>query len=170
MSTSTSASAPSIDGTPLCVADYEPLAAVRTAVDVWDYISGGSGAEQTLAANRASYGRWALRPRGLVDVSRCDPSTTLLGDAVAAPIGVAPMAYHRLLHPEGEVATARAAGGAGLPLIASIFASRTLEDMAAATSAPLWLQLYWLRDRGALRDLVTRAAAAGFRALVLTVD
>lgn len=80
------------------------------------------------------------------------------------------MAYHRLVDPEGETATARAAGRAGALLVAGIFASRTLEDIAAAATGPLWLQLYWLRRRDALAALVDRAGAAGYRAQVLTVD
>src|SRR5690606_15093152 len=116
------------------------------------------------------FDRWRLRPRVLVDVSTCDVTTELLGAAVAAPIGIAPTAYHRLFHPGGEVATARAAGEAGVLFIASLFASQTLEEIAAAATGPLWLQLYWLRRRGMLLELTKRAEAAGYRALVLTVD
>lgn len=155
----------------LTVADYESMARRKLPADVWDYICGGSGDEQTLAANRAAFGRVALCPRALVDVSRPDPATTLLGSALAAPIGVAPMAYHRLADPEGEVATARAAGAARLLLVVSPFASRSLEEVAAAASGgPLWMQVYWLRQREVVLDLVGRAEAAGYRAIVLTVD
>lgn len=80
------------------------------------------------------------------------------------------MAYHQLAHPAGEVATARAAGEVGALLTVSMFASRTLEDIAAAATGPLWLQLYWLKRRDLLVDLIHRAEATGFRALVLTVD
>ncbi|HKT05781.1 MAG TPA: alpha-hydroxy acid oxidase, partial [Rugosimonospora sp.] len=120
--------------------------------------------------NRAALARRALRPRFLVDVSTCDLSGTLLGARLAAPLGVAPMAYHRLVHPDGEVATARAAGAAGALLVVSPFASRSIEDIAAAASGPVWLQLYWLHRREALVDLVARAEAAGYGAIVLTVD
>ncbi len=146
------------------------MAAARLTPDVWDYLRGGSGAESTLAANRTAFGRFALRPRCLVDVSHPDPSTVLLGTRLATPIGVAPMAYHRLVHPEGEVAVARAAGDAGALFVVSIFASRLLEEIAAAATGPLWLQLYWLRRRDLLVDLIARAQAAGFGAIVLTVD
>jgi 4-hydroxymandelate oxidase len=156
--------------TPLTVEEYEALARQRLPADLWQYVAGGSGAERTLAANRDAYARLALRPRFLVDVSRCEQGTTLLGSRLAAPIGVAPMAYHRLVHPEGEVATARAAGEAGQLFVVSMFASRTLEEIAAAASGPLWLQLYWLRRRGIVLELVRRAEAAGYRAIVLTVD
>jgi 4-hydroxymandelate oxidase len=149
---------------------FEESARVRVPADAWDYIQGGSGAEWTLGANRAQFDRFVLRPRMLTDVSACDLATRLLGSTLAAPLGVAPMAYHRLVHDEGEVATARAAGEAGALFILSIFASRSIEDVAAAATGPLWLQLYWMRRAGVLEDLVERAQAAGFRALVLTVD
>lgn len=159
-----------MDAHPISVAEFEPLARQRIAADVWDYLAGGSGAEQTLAANRAAFSRLGLRPRGLVDVSRSDLATSLLGDPLAAPIGIAPMAYHRLVDPDGEVATARAAGEAGALFVVSVFASRTLADIAEAAKGPLWLQIYWFRKREVMLDLTERAAAAGFRAIVLTVD
>ncbi|BCB74356.1 alpha-hydroxy acid oxidase [Phytohabitans flavus] len=155
---------------PLTVADYELAAAERLPPGVWDYIRGGSGEEQTLSANRDAFARHVLRPRFLVDVSEPDLSTVLLGAPLRAPIGVAPVAYHQLAHPEGEVATARAAGEAGQLLVVSVFASRTLEEIAAAAPGPLWLQLYWFRRREVVIGLVRRAEAAGYRALVLTVD
>ena len=150
--------------------ELEDAARRLLPADVWDYLYGGSGAEWTLAANRAAFDRVVLRPRVLVDVSSCDLSTSVLGERWAAPIAVAPMAYHRLAHPDGEVATASAAGAVGLPMVVSMFASRTVEDVAAAATAPLWLQMYWLRRRDALAALVARAEEAGYRALVLTVD
>jgi 4-hydroxymandelate oxidase len=154
----------------LALADLEREARARLPADVWDFIAGGSGAERTLAANLAQFGHYALRPRVLVDVTGCDPALDLLGSPLRAPIGVAPMAYHRLVDPEGETATARATGRTGTLLVAGIFASRTLEEIAAAADGPLWLQLYWLRRRDVLAGLVERAEAAGYRALVLTVD
>ncbi|WP_028813708.1 alpha-hydroxy acid oxidase [Streptomyces flavidovirens] len=151
---------------------YEYRAAAKERLDgpVWDFLEGGSGTESMLSAGRAALDRLRLRPRCLVDVSACDPSVSLLGSRLAAPLGIAPMAYHQLAHPEGEVATARAAGAAGALLTVSMFASRTLEDIAAAATGPLWLQLYWLRRRESLVDLVRRAEDAGYEALVLTVD
>lgn len=155
---------------PLSLADYEAAAKVALSAPVWDFLAGASGTESMPIAARAALDRWRLRPRCLVDVSKPDPRTTLLGSPLAAPLAIAPMAYHQLAHPEGEVATARAAGEVGALFTVSMFASRTLEDIAAATTAPLWLQLYWLRDREQLVELVGRAEAAGYRALVLTVD
>ncbi|MEU1284013.1 alpha-hydroxy acid oxidase [Kitasatospora sp. NPDC005856] len=154
----------------LTPAGIERAARTRLPPEIWDFIEGGSDAERTLAANREMFARHALRPRTLVDVSACDPALTLLGAPLSIPLGIAPMAYHRLVDPEGETATARAAGRAGALLVAGMFASRTLEEIAAAATGPLWLQLYWLRERAVLAALVERAEAAGYRALVLTVD
>jgi 4-hydroxymandelate oxidase len=155
---------------PLRVDDYAELAQSALPADVWGYVQGGSGVEWTIAENRAAFDRVVVRPRVLVDVARADPGTMLLGAPVASPIGVAPMAYHRLVHPDGELATAAAAGEVGGPFVVSIFASQTLTDIAKNATGPLWLQLYWLRQRQALVELVGRAESAGFAALVLTVD
>lgn len=155
---------------PLQLEDYEPLARARLPGDAWDYVQGGSGSELTLAGNRRALDQIQLRPRHLVDVSERDLSTSVLGEPLSMPVGIAPLAYHCLVHPEGEVASARAAGELGALLVVSIFATRSLEEIAEAASGPLWLQLYWLRRRQALRELVRRAEDAGYRALVLTVD
>ncbi|MEV6807935.1 alpha-hydroxy acid oxidase [Streptomyces sp. NPDC051132] len=150
--------------------EYEAAARQRLSGPVWDFLAGGSGTESMLSAGREALDRIRLRPRCLVDVSACDPATSLLGAPLAAPLGIAPMAYHRLVDPEGEVATARAAGETGTLFTVSMFASRTLEDIAAAATGPLWLQLYWLKRRAPMLELVRRAEDAGYRALVLTVD
>ncbi|GAA3057445.1 alpha-hydroxy acid oxidase [Actinokineospora globicatena] len=155
---------------PLHVADYAAAAKATLAGDVLGYLDGGSGAEWTLRENTAAYQRIRLRPRVLVDVEAVDTAVDLLGSSLTAPLGVAPMAYHRLVHPDGELATVAAAGAAGALFVASMFASTDLVRMADAATGPLWMQLYWLRDRGALLDLVGRAERAGYRALVLTVD
>jgi 4-hydroxymandelate oxidase len=106
----------------------------------------------------------------LRDVSRRDPSTTVLGTRIAAPLLCAPTAFHRLACADGELATARAAAAAGTVMILSTLSNTRVEDVVAATSAPVWFQLYVYKDRGATRGLVERAEAAGCRALVLTVD
>jgi 4-hydroxymandelate oxidase len=152
----------------ICVEDLAEQARALLTPEVWDYIDGGAGAERTLRANRSAFDEVRLRPRVMIDVSTCDTSTTLLGAPMRAPIGVAPVAYHRLVHEEAETATAR--GAAGSLCVVSFFASRTIEEIAAAASGPLWLQLYWLRERATLVSLVGRAEAAGYRAIVLTVD
>ncbi|HEV7655880.1 MAG TPA: alpha-hydroxy acid oxidase [Mycobacteriales bacterium] len=138
--------------------------------DVYGFLAGGSGAERTLRANRAAFERVALRPRVLVDVSEISLRTSLFGVEWGVPFGVAPMAYHRLAHPDGEVASAAAAGAVGGAFVSSIFASRTFAEVAAATDGPRWQQLYWLRNRDAFAEVVARAEEAGAGALVLTVD
>ncbi|MGA6155641.1 aminotransferase class I/II-fold pyridoxal phosphate-dependent enzyme [Stenotrophomonas sp. NPDC087984] len=155
---------------PLSLEEYAERARTRLDPAVWDFIEGGAGEERTLAANRAAFDRVRLSPRVLTGAGECDPSTTILGRRWGAPVAVAPMAYHTLMHPEGETATARAAGAAGLPLVVSTFAGRTYREIAAAATAPLWLQVYCFRDRDTTRRLIEHAAAAGFEALVLTVD
>jgi 4-hydroxymandelate oxidase len=155
---------------PLDLEDVREQARARVPPGVWAYIDGGSGRERTLTGNAAALERLMLRPRCLVDVSKRELCTSVLGHPVAMPIGIAPMAYHCLVDPDGEVATARAAAEHGVLFIASIFASRTLEEIAAVASGPLWLQIYWLRRRELLHELMRRAEDAGFQALVLTVD
>lgn len=155
---------------PLTLADYESAAQRRFEPDVWDFLAGGAGQERTLAANVRAFEGTRLRPRVLTGIGRPDTEVRMLGRTWAAPVGIAPVAYHALAHPEGEVATARAAGPAGVPLIVSTFASRAFEDIAAAATGPLWLQVYCFRDRATTRKLIERAEQAGFEALVLTVD
>jgi 4-hydroxymandelate oxidase len=150
--------------------EVEQLARERLPAPVYDYYAGGAGDELTVAENRRAFDRRVLLPRMLVDVSRRDLRLTLLGAELAAPILVAPMAFQRLAHPDGELGTARAAGSLGLLLTASTFATHSLEEIAAAATGPLWFQLYVHQDRGITQDLVQRAEAAGYRALVLTVD
>lgn len=138
-------------------------------VDVWDFIEGGSGAETTLAGNRVSLeGTW-LTPRMLAGIARAEPAGELLGVPVSMPVAIAPMAYQRLVHPDGELAMARAARSAGTVFIAGTLSSYPVERIAEA-GADLWFQLYWLRDRAKTRELIGRAEAAGCRALVLTTD
>ncbi len=136
----------------------------------WAYIAGGAADEITLAWNREAYNRLRLRPRVLVDVSRLDTRTALFGQELASPVLLAPAAYQRIVHPEGEVATARAAAAASAIFVVSSFATTAIEDIAASAPAPLWFQLYVQRDREFTRDLVQRAEAAGCRALCVTVD
>ena len=150
--------------------DYEAQALEKLDILTRDYYRSGSEDERTLHANRAAYDLVRLRPRALVDVSACDLSTTVLGTPVGMPILVAPTAYHCLADPEGEVATVRGVGEAATLMVVSTLATRSLEEVAAAASGPLWFQLYVYRDRRVSEALVRRAEAAGYRALVLTVD
>ena len=163
------ASAPAIEKC-VNVDDFEPLARARIRRAYFDFIAGGAEDERTLAWNRTAFDRFRLLPRVLVDVSRVDTSTTLLGTRVPSPIHVAPTAYHRLAHPEGEIASVRAAGAAGSTFVASTLSTTTLEDTAAAATGPVWFQLYVYRDRSLAQRFLARAARAGYRALVLTVD
>ncbi|MCX4771946.1 aminotransferase class I/II-fold pyridoxal phosphate-dependent enzyme [Streptomyces sp. NBC_01260] len=154
----------------LTLADYAAQASERMSPGVWDFIDGGAGQERTLAANVEAFNRVRLNTRVLSGVAYPDTGTRILGRAWAAPLAIAPVAYHTLADPEGEVATARAAGETGVPLVVSTFAGRTFEDIASAASCPLWLQVYCFRDRDTTRQLIERAERAGFEALVLTVD
>ena len=150
--------------------EVETMARERLPASVYDYYAGGAGDEITLAANRRAFDRLSLLPRMLVDVSQRDLKVSLLGTELSAPIVVAPMAFQRLAHPDGELGTARAATGLGLLMTASTFATCSLEEIAQSAVGPLWFQLYVHQDRGITRDLVQRAEAAGYQALVLTVD
>jgi 4-hydroxymandelate oxidase len=154
---------------PLTVADVARLAEARLPRELWDYIAGGSGVETTLAANRAALDDVAVLPRVLAGAAAPDPATRLLGSASSVPFAVAPMAYQRLLHPDGELAAAEAAGAAGVPFVVSTLASVTVEEIAK-TGATTWFQLYWLRSPGVVESLVARAEDAGCEALVVTVD
>jgi 4-hydroxymandelate oxidase len=134
-----------------------------------DFFAGGAGDERTLRANLASFDRLRLVPRVLRATGPRDLRTTLFGTDLATPVLVAPTAFHRLAHPDGEVATARGAAGAGTVMVVSMAATRTVEDVAAA-GAPLWFQLYPQPDASFTRSVVRRAEAAGCRALVVSVD
>lgn len=155
---------------PVNVLELEALAREKLSREAYDYYASGAEDEVTLRSNRLAWERLTIAYRVLVDVSQRRMATTVLGQPVSMPILVAPTAFHGLSHPEGEVATARAAGAAGTAMIVSTLANRRVEDIVAASAAPVWFQLYVYRDRGASEHLVRRAEAAGCRALVLTVD
>lgn len=155
---------------PVNLFELEALARERLSREAYDYYASGAQDEVTLRENRAAYERLTLAYRVLVDVSCRDLSATVLGQPVAMPILVAPTAFHRLAVPEGEIATARAAGAAGTVMILSTLSNTRVEEVVAAASGPVWFQLYVYRDRQATEGLVRRAEAAGCRALVLTVD
>ncbi|MEU8072876.1 alpha-hydroxy acid oxidase [Micromonospora sp. NPDC049151] len=154
---------------PASLAEFAALARAVLPADVWDFVDGGSGTETALAANRAALDRVAVLPRMLAGVE--DPSTeaTLPGGRAALPVAVAPMAYQRLLHPGGEPALAAAARTAGVPYVISTLSSTPIEEITA-TGATAWFQLYWLRDRALVADLLDRAEAAGCAAVMVTVD
>jgi 4-hydroxymandelate oxidase len=149
---------------------FEPLARERLSPEAYAYYAGGAGDEITMAENIAAFRRYRLRPRVLIDVDRVDTTAEILGARVAMPVGLAPTALNGLADPDGEVATARAAERSGVLLCLSTMSSRSLEDVASAATGPKWFQLYVHRDRGITKDMLERAVAAGYEAIVLTVD
>ncbi|MEX0817060.1 MAG: alpha-hydroxy acid oxidase [Gaiellales bacterium] len=156
---------------PLNVWEYEQLAEERLDEGAFGYFAGGAGDEWTLRENLAAFRRWVLRPRMLIDVGTVTAEATVLGRSVAMPVLVAPTALHRVLHPEGEIATARGAEAAGTVLCVSNICSFSPAELAAAApKGRRWFQLYWGRDRGFTRELLAAVVEAGFEALVLTVD
>jgi isopentenyl diphosphate isomerase/L-lactate dehydrogenase-like FMN-dependent dehydrogenase len=152
------------------VADYVEAAREKIAPEVWCYFEGGAMDEVSLRANVAASGRWRLRPRMLVDVSEISLATTLLGTRVAMPLGVAPFAMQRLLVPDGECSTARAAAAANALMVVSTLTTSSHAEICAAAEGPRWLQLYVLRDRQRTLDHIAEAREAGYSAVVLTVD
>jgi len=157
--------------TPINLFEYQTLAPQNLSKMALDYYNSGAWDEITLRDNRAAFERYKLRPRMLVDVSKRDLTTTLLGQSFASPILIAPMAFQCLAHPEGEVATAKAAAKLGSVMVLSTMATKTMEDVASVSNnTPQWFQLYVHRDRSLTRALVERAYTAGFQALCLTVD
>ena len=156
--------------TPLTIDDYEAMARERLERSAYDYYAGAAGDERTLAANRSAFDAIPLRPRVLVDVSAIDMRTTVLGTEIDLPVMLAPTAFNRLAHDEGEKAAARAAGASGTIMIGSTLSTCTLEEVASAATGPMWFQLYVYKDRALTQELVARAEASAYRALVLTVD
>lgn len=150
--------------------ELEALAEAKLPRLAWDYYSSGADDERCIRRNTSAFERVLLHYRVLVDVARRSLTTTVLGETLALPIAVAPTAFHRLAHPEGELATVRGAGDAGTLFILSTLSNTKVEDVVAAASGPVWFQLYVYKDRKATEALVQRVEAAGARALVLTVD
>jgi lactate 2-monooxygenase len=134
------------------------------------YVFGGAGTEDTMRANEAAFRAWRIVPRMLRDVSVRDLSVTVLGTEMPAPLGLAPIGTQTIVHPEGELAVARAAGAVGLPMTVSTVSGSTLEDIAAEGNGPKWFQLYWPTDRELAASLLSRAEQAGYLAIVVTVD
>jgi 4-hydroxymandelate oxidase len=153
-----------------CLSDFEAAAKGRVPHMAWEFFNGAAADEITMRWNLEAYQRIKLKPHVLVDVSKIDTRVHLLGQELAFPIILAPTAYHKLAHPEGELATARGAGAAHATMVVSTVATTSIEDIAKVATQPLWFQLYVQRDRGFTRELVKRAEAAGVRALCLTVD
>jgi isopentenyl diphosphate isomerase/L-lactate dehydrogenase-like FMN-dependent dehydrogenase len=152
------------------VDDYEPVARSKLSPELYGYLAGGAGDEWTLEENVRAFERWRLRPRYLRAAGHPDPSTGVLGTALAFPVLVAPWAYQWMAHPDGEAATARASAAAGTVMVVSSTTVDSLEEVAAAASGPKWWQLYVFSDRGYTAEMLLRVASAGYQALCWTID
>jgi isopentenyl diphosphate isomerase/L-lactate dehydrogenase-like FMN-dependent dehydrogenase len=156
---------------PVAAGDLEERAREVLSAEAFGYVAGGAGTERTMAANLRAFERWEIVPRMLRDVSARDLSCTILGTRMPAPVLLAPVGVQSIVHPEGELAVARAAGAHGLPAILSTAASHSLEDVAEAMgAASRWYQLYWPKERELAASFVGRAAQAGYEAIVVTLD
>lgn len=152
------------------LSDFETEAHRRLPRMVSAFIAGGAGDENTVRWNREAWDHIRLRPRVLADLPSLDTRVSLWGQDLPFPLLLAPTSYHRLIHPDGELATARGAGAAGATMVVSSSATTAIEEIARVAMQPLWFQLYVQPDRGFTRELVQRAEAAGCRALCVTVD
>ena len=155
---------------PATVSDYRRLAESRLPRQLFDYIDGGAVDERTLAANHEDLARLRLRQRVLRDVSEIDTTAEIAGRVAAMPVAFAPVGLAGLMRRRGEVQAARAAEAAGVPFCLSTVGLCSLEEVRAATKAPFWFQLYMMRDRGHVTELLQRARAVGVDTLVFTVD
>ncbi|XP_052872319.1 uncharacterized protein LOC128277829 [Anopheles cruzii] len=153
------------------IRDYEARAHEIIPRNALDYFRSGAGDELSLRLNRTGFDRLRIRPRMLQGANERDLSCTVFGERFSMPIGISPTAMQRMAHPDGEVANARAAASQRVPIILSTISTTSIEDVASATPGSVkWFQLYIYRDRSVTESLVRRAEAAGFRAIVLTVD
>ena len=153
-----------------CIEDLRKIARRKVPRAFFDYAEAGSYSQETLRANRADLEQVKLRQRVMVDVSSRDTATTMVGQTVSLPLGLGPVAMTGLEHGNGEILACRAAHAAGIPFTMSTLSICSIEDVAAAVDKPIWFQLYVMKDRGFVRSLIERAAAAKCSALVLTVD
>jgi lactate 2-monooxygenase len=157
---------------PVVVAELERAALEAMEPRAANYVGAGAGSEDTMDANATAFRRRRIVPRMLRDVAERDLSTTVLGTTMPAPLMLAPIGVQKVVHEDGELATARAAAALGVPMIASTASHFTLEQIAEAggEGAPRWFQLYWPNDRRLVESMVGRAERAGYSALVVTVD
>jgi L-lactate dehydrogenase (cytochrome) len=153
-----------------CIEDLRQIARRKVPRAFFDYAEAGSYSQETLRANRADLEQIKLRQRVMLDVSSRDTSTTMIGEEVSLPLGLGPVAMTGLEHGNGEILACRAAHAAGIPFTMSTLSICSIEDVAAAVHKSFWFQLYVMKDRGFVRSLIERAAAAKCSALVLTVD
>lgn len=160
-----------MNGLPVSYKEWKLLARRKLAQGPFDYIAGGAGAEDTMRANREAFYQWRILPQVLSDVSQRDLSVSLFGDTFSYPVLLAPIGVQGIVHPAGELASARAASSLGIPFILSTVSSRTMEEVAAVMGeSPRWFQLFWSKDPDVTASLVRRAEKSGYTAIVVTVD
>ena len=152
------------------VEDLRRIAKRRLPGGVFDYIDGAAEDERTLAANQRAFERVGFRPRVLRGLEKVEIDSTILGRPVAYPLVLAPTGFTRIADPDGELAVARAAARAGLPYTLSTLSTRSIEEVRAVSDGRLWFQVYAWRDRALVQEMIERAAAARYEALMLTVD
>ena len=156
---------------PLSYEDLERQAREKLTPEAYGYVAGGAGGEQTMRANRAAFERWRIIPRMLRNVAERDPRIELFGATLPAPMLYAPIGVQSIVHPEAEVAVARAAASLDLPIILSTASSKSLEEVAEAMgNTPRWFQLYWSKDNELTASFLSRAERAGYSAIVVTLD
>lgn len=155
---------------PVRLDDFEPRARAVLPATTYDYFAGGAEDEAAIAGNRAAYSHYRFRFKVLNSIAEPDLGCEVLGDRFSMPVQLAPTATQKMAHPDGEVAAARAAAGAGIAYGLSTLSTVSIEDVAAASDGVRWFQLYMYRDRGVTTDLIDRAAASGYSAAMLTVD
>jgi lactate 2-monooxygenase len=156
---------------PISAAQLQERAREKLSAEAYGYVAGGAGSERTMQANLDAFERWRIVPRMLRDVSQRDLATSVLGTSMPAPLLFAPVGVQSIVHPEAELASARAAAALGLPFILSTAASHSIEQVAEAMGeASRWYQLYWPRERALAASFVARAERAGYAAVVLTLD
>jgi isopentenyl diphosphate isomerase/L-lactate dehydrogenase-like FMN-dependent dehydrogenase len=156
---------------PISVAELQERARETLSAEAYGYVAGGAGAERTMRANLDAFERWRIVPRMLRDVSARDLGCSVLGTAMPAPLMLAPVGVQSIIHPQAELAAARAAAAQGLPFILSTAASRSIEQVAEVMGdSSRWYQLYWPRERELAASFVARAERAGYGAIVLTLD
>jgi L-lactate dehydrogenase (cytochrome) len=153
-----------------CIEDLRQQARRKVPRAFFDYAEAGSYSQETLRANRQDLERIKLRQRVLVDVAQRDLTTTIIGEKVSLPLALAPIGLCGMQHGDGEILACRAAQAAGIPFTLSTMSICSIEDVAQAVGKPFWFQLYVMKDRGFIKALIERAAAAKCSALVLTVD
>ena len=155
---------------PVNIFEYEQIAKDSIELGHYDFIAGGATDEITIRRTRAVFDSIMLRPRMMVDVENRSLATTVLGQDIALPVMLDPAGNHSAAHPDAEIATVKAAGEMGTVMVLSSHASRTLEDVAASASGPLWFQQYFFKDRGLTLEMAARAEEAGYSAICMTLD